>query len=202
MCVWAVFVVLQMQRWHSIPPGSPLPQTWACGHGQAQPCPYAALAVGWASPVCPRPALGLWGSHARSVLQMVLGPHSSPLPNRMAPLQHEHSRLSSSTQRSEPAAGPLAEQRVPISGAQQMSRTSSSSISAPWQRDAAHIPGLAMKSPSKRQAVLLPPDVCCGLPGKELGKQTLLMEVGKDHGDHPTQPSHFQFISLTTAKTT
>ena len=126
----------------------------------------------------------------------------SPLPNRMAPLQHEHSRLSSSTQRSEPAAGPLAEQRVPISGAQQMSRTSSSSISAPWQRDAAHIPGLAMKSPFKRQAVLLPPDVCCGLPGKELGKQTLLMEVGKDHGDHPNQPSHFQFISLTTTTTT
>ena len=171
------------------------------------PWPGTALSMrrarcGLGFPVCPRPALGLWGSHACSVLQMVLGPHSSPLPNRMAPLQHEHSRLSSSTQRSEPAAGPLAEQRVPISGAQQMSRTSSSSISAPWQRDAAHIPGLAMKSPSKRQAVLLPPDVCCGLPGKELGKQTLLMEVGKDHGDHPTQPSHFQFISLTTTTTT
>ena len=200
MCVWAVLVVLQMQRWHSIPPGSPLPQTWACGHGQAQPCPCAGLAVGWVSLF----AQGqLWGS---GVLTPALccrwcwGPFC-PLPNRMAPLQHEHSRLSSSTQRSEPAAGPLAEQRVPISGAQQMSRTSSSSISAPWQRDAAHIPGLAMKSPSKRQAVLLPPDVCCGLPGKELGKQTLLMEVGKDHGDHPTQPSHFQFISLTTTTT-
>ena len=47
------------------------------------PWPGTALSMrrarcGLGFPVCPTPALGLWGSHACSVLQMVLGPHSAP----------------------------------------------------------------------------------------------------------------------------
>ena len=103
MCVWAVFVVLQMQRWHSIPPGSPLPQTWACGHGQAQPCPCAGLAVGWVSVFAKRQ---LWGSGVLTPalccrwcwvpIQPLAKPHGTPTA-RAQPAVQQHTALRASS---------------------------------------------------------------------------------------------------------
>ena len=72
------------------------------------PWPGTALSMrrarcGLGFPVCPRPALGLWGSHACSVLQMVLGailplakPHGTPTA-RAQPAVQQHTALRASS---------------------------------------------------------------------------------------------------------